>query len=224
MTRRTLHDCSLVAALAPRAAAARAQDVALPEPVGRSRRSRQRRRRAGDRARRRSRDRSRQRRHLGRQGRHHRAGGAGDHHHHHRRRDQGARLPAASIEALGTVPGWIDVTAHRQPGRRSRWCAASARRALLLRDGVSLFDPWVNIAWLSRTQPLETIKRIEVVTGPGGVLWGANSFLGIVNVITKDAEDVNGLEVSRRLRRRPRQQAGLQAPTRCSARPSSTAS
>ena len=35
-----------------------------------------------------------------------------------------------------------------------------------------------------------------MVTGPGGVLWGANSFLGIVNVITKDAEDVNGLEVS----------------------------
>src|SRR5262249_58296041 len=27
-------------------------------------------------------------------------------------------------------------------------------------------------------------------------LWGANSFLGVVNVITKDAEDVNGLEAS----------------------------
>ena len=35
-----------------------------------------------------------------------------------------------------------------------------------------------------------------MVTGPGGVLWGANSFLGIVNVITKDADDVNGLELS----------------------------
>jgi hypothetical protein len=28
------------------------------------------------------------------------------------------------------------------------------------------------------------------------VLWGANSFLGIANLITKDAEDVNGLELS----------------------------
>jgi outer membrane receptor protein involved in Fe transport len=35
-----------------------------------------------------------------------------------------------------------------------------------------------------------------VVTGPGGVLWGANSFLGIMNVISKDASDINGLEVS----------------------------
>ena len=40
------------------------------------------------------------------------------------------------------------------------------------------------------------LKRIEVVTGPGGVLWGANSFLGIVNLISKDADDVNGLELS----------------------------
>ena len=59
----------------------------------------------------------------------------------------------------------------------------------------SLFEPWGNVAWIGRTQPLETVKRIEVVTGPGGVLWGANSFLGIANLITKDAEDVNGLEL-----------------------------
>ena len=71
-----------------------------------------------------------------------------------------------------------------------------AQAFLLMRDGISLFDPWGNIAWSGRTQPLETVKRIEAVTGPGGVLWGANSFLGIANLITKDAEDVNGLELS----------------------------
>jgi len=64
-----------------------------------------------------------------------------------------------------------------------------------LHDGVSLFDPFLNIASTNRIQPMETIKRIEVITGPGGVLWGANSFLGVVNVITKDAEDVDGVEV-----------------------------
>jgi iron complex outermembrane receptor protein len=67
---------------------------------------------------------------------------------------------------------------------------------LLLRDGLSLFDPYANVAWVQPTHPIETVKRIEVVTGPGGVLWGANSFLGVANVITKDAEDVNGLEIS----------------------------
>ena len=51
-------------------------------------------------------------------------------------------------------------------------------------------------------------KRLEVVTGPGGVLWGANSFLGIVNVITKDAERRERPGGIGRLRRRPRRQAG----------------
>ena len=71
--------------------------------------------------------------------------------------------------------------------RRPRWATRCrlpmvrgvSQAALLLHDGISMFDPWANIAWLDRTQPLENIKRIEVVTGPGGVLWGANSFLGI---------------------------------------------
>ena len=42
---------------------------------------------------------------------------------------------------------------------------------------------------------MELIKRVEMITGPGGVLWGSNSLLGILNVITKDAEDVDGVEV-----------------------------
>ena len=64
-----------------------------------------------------------------------------------------------------------------------------------LHDGVSLFDPFVNIATTTRVQPIELIKRVEAITGPGGVLWGSNSLLGILNVITKDAEDVDGIEL-----------------------------
>ncbi|HMG51988.1 MAG TPA: TonB-dependent receptor, partial [Kofleriaceae bacterium] len=64
-----------------------------------------------------------------------------------------------------------------------------------LHDGVSLFDPFINVPAISRVQPMELIKRVEMITGPGGVLWGSNSLLGILNVITKDAEDVDGVEV-----------------------------
>ena len=63
-----------------------------------------------------------------------------------------------------------------------------------LHDSVSLFDPFVNIPSAMRHQPMELIKRVEMITGPGGVLWGSNSLLGILNVITKDAEDVEGIE------------------------------
>ncbi|MGZ3437961.1 MAG: TonB-dependent receptor plug domain-containing protein [Polyangia bacterium] len=98
-------------------------------------------------------------------------------------------------QALGTVPGWLEVTAEGNQVS-NMLVRGVVQSALLLHDGVSLFDPWANSANFGRTQPIETLKRIEVVTGPGGVLWGANSFLGIVNLISKDAEDVNGLEVS----------------------------
>src|SRR5262249_27277321 len=62
-----------------------------------------------------------------------------------------------------------------------------------LHDGLSLFDPMVNTPTINRVQPMELIKRVEMITGPGGVLWGSNSLLGIMNVITKDAEDVDGV-------------------------------
>jgi len=98
-------------------------------------------------------------------------------------------------QALGSVPGWLDTTAigSQVPTVLVR---GVFQGALLLQDGISMFDPYANIASFNRSQPIETVKRMEIVTGPGGVLWGANSFLGIVNVIMKDAEDVNGLEVS----------------------------
>jgi outer membrane receptor protein involved in Fe transport len=99
------------------------------------------------------------------------------------------------LEGLATIPGWLDVTALGNQVENPL-VRGVGQAVLLMRDGMSLFDPWGNIAWIGRSQPIETIKRLEVVTGPGGVLWGANSFLGIANLITKDAEDVNGLELS----------------------------
>src|SRR5215470_10884952 len=98
-------------------------------------------------------------------------------------------------DVMDRVPGWI-----RYGGEYSQFPSVNPRgqfqAVLILRDGVSMFDSMVNIATASRVQPLETIKRLEIVTGPGGVLWGANSFLGVINIITKDAEDVNGVEAS----------------------------
>jgi iron complex outermembrane receptor protein len=96
-------------------------------------------------------------------------------------------------QALSTIPGWLDV---QGVGNHLNLpiVRGTVQAALLLRDGISLFEPVLNAPQFGRALPLETIKRVEVVTGPGGVLWGANSFLGIVNVISKEAEDINGIE------------------------------
>lgn len=96
-------------------------------------------------------------------------------------------------QILETIPGWL--TASGQGNHLSLPVVrGTGQAALLLRDGVSMFEPVLNAGSFNRSLPLETIKSIEVVTGPGGVLWGANSFLGIVNLITKDADDINGIE------------------------------
>ena len=77
------------------------------------------------------------------------------------------------------------------------WTVRGVSQAMLyMKDGLSLFDPVFNTVPSGHVIPLENIKRIEVMTNPGGVLWGANSFLGIANVITKDAEDVDGVEMA----------------------------
>ncbi len=66
---------------------------------------------------------------------------------------------------------------------------------LVVQDGISLFDSiWNGMANLRR-YPLETVKRIEFMSSPGGVLWGANSFLGIASIITKGADDINGVQL-----------------------------
>ena len=97
-------------------------------------------------------------------------------------------------DIYATVPGWTSASlafnVFPEPLVRGQVQAVQ-----FLHDGVSLFDPYANIAAISRVQPMEMIKRVELITGPGGVLWGSNSLLGILNVITKDAEDVEGVEV-----------------------------
>lgn len=93
-----------------------------------------------------------------------------------------------------TVPGWqrANIFHSTFPGVMVR---GQVQAVQFLHDGVSLFDPFVNVPSINRGQPMELVKRVEMITGPGGVLWGSNSLLGIFNVITKDAEDVDGVEV-----------------------------
>lgn len=99
------------------------------------------------------------------------------------------------LQVMGSLPSHL--MTNSQNSNFPSWTVRGLTQAVLyMKDGLSLFDPVFNTIPSGHTIPLENIKRIEVMTNPGGVLWGANSFVGIANVITKDAEDVNGLEVA----------------------------
>ncbi len=70
-----------------------------------------------------------------------------------------------------------------------------AGRVMLLIDGYQANDNVYNAAYLGNDGLLdaELIDRVEYVSGPGGVTYGNGAFYGIINVITKKGNDVNGL-------------------------------
>lgn len=49
--------------------------------------------------------------------------------------------------------------------------------------------------WTYDTVILENVKRIEVIRGPGSALYGANAFSGVINIITKGPENIEGFQI-----------------------------
>ena len=69
----------------------------------------------------------------------------------------------------------------------------SANKLLVMIDGRSIYSPLhAGVFWNEQQMMLDDIERIEVVSGPGGTLWGANAVNGVVNVITRNAGDTQG--------------------------------
>lgn len=68
---------------------------------------------------------------------------------------------------------------------------------LLLLDGHALNEAWNGTAYFERGAgiPFESIDHIEVMLGPGSVLYGSQAMLGVINVVTKRAEDFRGLRL-----------------------------
>jgi outer membrane receptor for ferrienterochelin and colicins len=62
---------------------------------------------------------------------------------------------------------------------------------LVLLDGHVLNEPWNASAYFDRglAVPLEMIDHIEVILGPGSVLYGSQAMLGVIHVVTKRAHD-----------------------------------
>lgn len=68
---------------------------------------------------------------------------------------------------------------------------------LLMVDGHVLNESWSATAYFDRTAtiPFELIDHIELVLGPGSVLYGSSAMLGIVHIVTKRAKDFSGAHV-----------------------------
>jgi len=125
-----------------------------------------------------------------------------------------ARVPAVAsvitardIAAMGATD--LDQVLESVAGLHvSRWSAplnptyifrgivgAYNTQVLVLVNGIPITSSFVGNrgqAWGG--MPLENVARIEIIRGPGSALYGADAFSGVINVITKTASAVKGLE------------------------------
>lgn len=69
----------------------------------------------------------------------------------------------------------------------------AGNKVLALIDGRSIYTPLAStVFWNLHSPLLEDIQQIEVISGPGGTLYGPNAVDGVINITTKDAEDTLG--------------------------------
>src|SRR3989442_535323 len=75
--------------------------------------------------------------------------------------------------------------------------STAANKLQVLIDGRTVYTPlYSGVFWDVQDVPLWDIDRIEIISGPGATLWGANAVNGVINVTTKRAQDAQGLYVS----------------------------
>lgn len=110
----------------------------------------------------------------------------------------GARL---LDEVLETVPG---LHVSQSPIRNSSIYSIRGIRTewnpqvLLMVNGVPFNDYLTGSRPPLFRLPVENIALIEVIRGPGSAVYGADAFAGVINVITKEGLDINGLAVGGR--------------------------
>ena len=107
------------------------------------------------------------------------------------RRSGATTLPEALRLAPNLLVARVDTAQYAISARGFN--SGIANKLLVLIDGRTIYTPlFSGVFWEMQGVMLEDIDRIEVISGPGATLWGANAVNGVINVITRRAEDTAG--------------------------------
>jgi len=95
------------------------------------------------------------------------------------------RIPGIGINAIN-----IGIPSIEVRGVKTEY----SEKVLFLVNGHSINNNLVNggATWSHNNFMIDEIKRVEIVRGPGSALYGANAFVAVINIITKESKDING--------------------------------
>lgn len=97
------------------------------------------------------------------------------------------------IDVLRLVPGidfGLDVEGIVGIGTRGNW--AHEGKVLLLLDGQEMNESLFATTQFGNHFSVDQIKRIEIIRGPGSAIYGGFAEYGVINIITRPGEDING--------------------------------
>jgi len=111
-------------------------------------------------------------------------------------RSGATRLPEAlrlapNLQVAETGAGQYVITARGFSGNPQ--AQSFSNKLLVLIDGRSVYTPlFSGVYWDMQDVDLADIDRIEVISGPGATLWGANAVNGVINIVTRSSADSQG--------------------------------
>ena len=110
------------------------------------------------------------------------------------RRSGVSSLPEALRLAPNLQVARIDATQYAISARGFN--NAIGNKLLVLIDGRTVYTPFFSgVFWDQQDLLLDDVERIEVISGPGATLWGANAVNGVINILTRSSADTRGTRV-----------------------------
>jgi iron complex outermembrane receptor protein len=98
---------------------------------------------------------------------------------------------APNLQVAQTSPSSYVITARGFSGNSN--AQNFSDKLLVLIDGRSVYNPlFSGMYWDMQDVLPEDIERIEVISGPGATLWGANAVNGVINIVTRKSQDTQG--------------------------------
>lgn len=104
-------------------------------------------------------------------------------------------------QVLATVPGLhVGLSSNRfSPVYSFRGIHTDKNpQVLVLVNGAPITQAFLGDRGANFNLPVESIRRIEVIRGPGSAVYGADAYAGVIDITTKTAADYDGVETGAR--------------------------